>query len=146
MPAVPHLHDIAVHAVDIDELGHVNNATYLTWVQAAVLSHWRALAPREAVAAYRWVAIKHEITYRRPAFLGDVLTATVVLERVRRESAYYETLIHRGSELIAEARSRWCCMDAVTLRPACLPQEIVNSFLSETAVGSTAALATARGR
>lgn len=144
MPAAPHLHDIAVHAADIDELGHVNNATYLTWVQAAVLGHWRALAPLDAVAAYRWVAIKHEIIYRRPAFLGDVLAAAVVLERVRRESAYYETLIHRGSELIAEARSRWCCMDATTLRPARLPQEIVTRFLSEKAADPPAVLAMAR--
>lgn len=120
-------------------MGHVNNATYLTWVQAAVLGHWRTLAPGEAVAAYRWVAIKHEITYRKPAFFGDALAATVFLERVRRESAYYETLIHRGPELIAEARSRWCCIDAATFRPACLPPEVVAGFLSANAGGSPAA-------
>jgi len=127
----PHAHGIAIRPEDIDALGHVNNATYLSWIRAAVLGHWHARALPEAVAAFRWMAVKHEITYRKPAFLGDALVATVVLERVRRESAYYDTLIRRGPELIAEAKSRWCCVDAATLRPARLPQEMVSAFLVE---------------
>jgi acyl-CoA thioester hydrolase len=128
-PGTPHRHRITILPTDIDTLGHVNNAVYLSWVQAAVLGHWHALAPSEAITAFRWIAVKHEITYRKAALLGDGLVATVVLERVRRESAFYETLIHRGAELIAEAKSRWCCVASETLRPARLPDEVVAVFL-----------------
>jgi acyl-CoA thioester hydrolase len=131
LQSASHAHPIEIRPPDIDALGHANNATYLTWVQAAVLSHWHALAPADAIAMFRWVAVKHEITYRKPALLGDSLVATVVLERVQRESAFYDTSIRRGPELVAEARSRWCCVDAATLRPARLPQEVVAAFFRE---------------
>ncbi len=43
--SLPHDHAIAVGADQIDFMGHVNNAHYLSWVQEAVLSHWRHIAP-----------------------------------------------------------------------------------------------------
>ena len=69
--AIPHIYAIGIEPADIDFMGHVNNANYLKWVQAAVIDHWQRLAPAEAVAGHLWVALKHEITYRKPAFLDD---------------------------------------------------------------------------
>src|SRR3546814_3401670 len=74
------------------------------------------------------VALKHEITYRKPAFLEDQIVATVMLEKVQRESAFYETVIKRGEEVLAEVKSRWCCLDANTLRPARLARDVVDRF------------------
>lgn len=126
--SVPHDFAVSIEPADIDFMGHVNNASYLKWVQAAVLSHWRRIAPPDAVAAHLWVALKHEITYRKPAFLEDQIVATVMLEKVQRESAFYETVIKRGEEVLAEVKSRWCCLDANTLRPARLASDIVDRF------------------
>ncbi|MFN9499219.1 MAG: acyl-CoA thioesterase, partial [Erythrobacteraceae bacterium] len=66
MPALPFSYPIKVAVADIDFMGHVNNARYLNWVQDAVLAHWNNLAPEEDVASKAWVALKHEITYRKP--------------------------------------------------------------------------------
>ena len=126
--ATPHLHPIGIVADDIDFMGHVNNARYLTWVQDAVLDHWNSLAPPEAVAKYLWVALKHEITYRKPAFLNDDVFATVVLEKVQGARSFYETLIKRGEEVLAEVKSSWCCIDAETLRPARIAGDIAAKF------------------
>ena len=67
MSAKPFIFPIKVLPDDIDFMGHVNNARYLNWVQEAVLAHWRKLAPAEEIASKAWVALKHEITYRKPA-------------------------------------------------------------------------------
>ena len=115
---LPHYVPIPVDPADIDFMGHVNNASYLKWVQDAVIDHWRALAPADAVAAHLWVALKHEITYRKPAFLEDDVIAQTVLERFNGARAFYSTLIKRGEEVLAEVQSSWCCIDAETLRPA----------------------------
>ena len=131
LPAMPHRFDIGIEPADIDFMGHVNNASYLKWVQSAVLHHWNSWAPPEAIAAHVWVAIKHEITYRRPAFLDDEVVAVVVLERVQRESAFYETVIRRGEEVLAHVKSRWCCLDARTLRPTRLAKDIVDRFFPQ---------------
>ncbi|GGN42380.1 thioesterase [Novosphingobium indicum] len=128
--AIPHRFSIGIDPEDIDFMGHVNNASYLKWVQAAVLDHWRALAPTEAVAQKMWVALKHEITYRKPAFLEDDVIATVLLERVQGARAFYETIIRRGEEVLAEVKSSWCCVDAETLRPARLTRDVIQRFFS----------------
>ncbi|MHA6721078.1 acyl-CoA thioesterase [Sphingomonas sp. RS6] len=126
--AIPFEFRVDVEQSDIDFMGHVNNASYLKWVQAAVVSHWQALAPVEAVAEHLWVALKHEITYRRPAFLDDDVVATVLLEKVQGARAFYETIIRRGSEVLAEVKSSWCCLDAETRRPARLARDVIDHF------------------
>lgn len=128
---LPHFFPIGVDPADIDFMGHVNNASYLNWVQDAVIDHWRSLAPAEAVAGHLWVALKHEITYRRPTFLGDEVIATVLLEKFHGARASYETIIRRGEEVLAEVKSSWCCIDAVTLRPARLARDVIARFFPE---------------
>ncbi len=123
-----HSFRIGIDPADIDFMGHVNNAAYLKWVQAAVVSHWEKLAPAEAVAKHLWVALKHEITYRKPAFLNDEVIAQVVLEKVHGARAFYETLIKRGEEVLAEVKSSWCCLDAETLKPSRIAQDIAAHF------------------
>lgn len=127
--AAPFSYRIAVDPADIDFMGHVNNASYLKWVQDAVIDHWRSLAPPEAVAAHLWVALKHEITYLRPTFLEDTVIAHVILERIHGARAFYQTLIKRGEDVLADVRSSWCCIDAETRRPARLARDLVERFL-----------------
>jgi acyl-CoA thioester hydrolase len=104
-------HPIGIVPADIDHMGHVNNAVYLRWVQEAVIGYWEKVAPAEAVASHLWVALKHEITYRRPAF--------------------FSTVIRRGEEVVAEVKSCWCCLDSATKRPARLAGDVVRRFLPE---------------
>ncbi|WP_267393885.1 thioesterase family protein [Sphingomonas sp. GC_Shp_1] len=126
--AIPHSYPIGIDPADIDFMGHVNNASYLKWVQEAVISHWQRLAPPDAVATHLWVALKHEITYRKPTFLDDEVIATVLLEKVQGARAFYETVIKRGEEVLAEVKSSWCCLDATTHRPARLAANVIERF------------------
>lgn len=125
----PHLVPIVVVPGDIDFMGHVNNAAYLGWVQHAVVDHWRALAPAEAKLRHLWVALKHEITYRRPTFLGDDVIAQVVLEKVHGARAFYATVLKRGEDVLAEVRSTWCSIDVDTHRPLRLARDVIDRFL-----------------
>jgi len=124
-------HPIAGAAADIDHMGHVNNAVYLRWVQEAVVSYWESLAPPEAVARHLWVALKHEITYRRPAFLDDSVAAEVIAERMQGARSFFSTVIKRGEDVLAEVSSAWCCLDAATKRPARLARDVVRRFVPD---------------
>ena len=119
-----HHHAVVPVPEDIDHMGHVNNAVYLRWVQDAVIAHWRAIATPEALARYLWIALRHEINYRRPAFLGDVLDVITTLTDVRGARAYYDTIVKRGAEVLATVHSCWCSLDATTLKPVRLGSEI----------------------
>ena len=89
----------------------------------------KILHQAEALATHLWVALKHEITYRKPAFLEDEVIADVLLEKVQGARAFYTTVIRRGEEVLAEVQSSWCCIDAETLRPMRVAKDIVNQFL-----------------
>jgi len=124
-----HEYRIDITPDDIDHMGHVNNAVYLKWVQAAVVNYWERVAPPEAVAQHLWVALKHEITYRRPAFLDDGVVAQVIAEQAQGARALFSTLIKRGEEVLAEVKSSWCCLDAATKRPARLAKDVIARFV-----------------
>jgi acyl-CoA thioester hydrolase len=116
---------------DIDHMGHVNNSVYLKWVQEAVVRYWEKIAPADAVAGHLWVALKHEINYRRPAFLEDHVVADVIADRMHGARAFFTTIVRRGSEVIAEVKSTWCCLDATTRRPARLKADITDRFIAQ---------------
>ena len=122
-------HTVAIDPSDIDHMGHVNNSVYLKWVQDAVIDYWQNVAPPEAVARHLWVALKHEITYRKPTFLQDVVVAEVIAEKVEGARAFFRKVVRRGEDVLTEIQSCWCCLDAVTKRPVRLAQEIAGRFL-----------------
>ena len=122
---------IGILPADIDHMGHVNNSVYLKWVQDAVVGYWENVAPAEAVASHQWVALKHEISYRRPAFLDDVVVADVIADRVAGARAFFTTIIKRGEEVVAEVQSIWCCLDSASLRPARLAKDVVSRFVPQ---------------
>ena len=122
-------HPIGIRPDDIDHMGHVNNSVYLKWVQDAVVEYWRDVAPPDAVAKHLWVALKHEISYRRPAFLDDAVVADVIADRMQGARAFFTTVIKRGEDVVAEVKSVWCCLDAASQRPARLAKDVIARFV-----------------
>ena len=57
----------------IDELGHVNNAVWVRWVQDIATEHWRAAADASVVDRYVWVVVRHEIDYRGNVGAGETV-------------------------------------------------------------------------
>jgi acyl-CoA thioester hydrolase len=125
--------DLRSLAEDIDHMGHVNNAVYLSWVQDVVVKRWSGMATEAEIAAYLWVALKHEITYRRPAFLGDALRATVVATGFIGAKAMFDTVIRRGDQIVAEVKSVWCALDKATNRPMRVAQDVIRRFIADVA-------------
>ena len=125
-------HAIGILPDDIDHMGHVNNSVYLKWVQEAVIRYWEKVAPSDAVTKHLWVALKHEISYRRPTLLDDIVVADVVADQVQGAKAFFTTVIKRGEVVLVEVNSIWCCLDSASLRPARLAKDIVSRFLPAT--------------
>ncbi len=110
---------ISVQPADIDELGHVNNTVYLRWVQEVATAHWRTLAPLEDQHQIVWIALRHEIDYKTPAFLRDTIilkTCVGTAEGLRFER-HTEILRQADRQLFAQARTLWCPVDPQSGRP-----------------------------
>lgn len=121
---------LAVRPEDIDELGHVNNVTYLRWVQDVAVAHWQAAASAEARARLLWVVVRHEIDYKHPAHLGDVILARTWVGTASRCRFERHTEILRASDrrLLARARTVWCPIDRQTGRPAQVSPDVRARF------------------
>jgi acyl-CoA thioester hydrolase len=115
---------------DIDELGHVNNVVYLRWVQEAAAAHWHHIASAQLHQRYAWVVVRHEIDYLQPAFLYDEIIAyTWVGKHAGAASDRYVQLCNAASgKKLAEAKTTWCLLDAATLRPKRIEEDILSVF------------------
>ena len=125
--------EIAVAEEDIDSLGHVNNVTYLRWVQEVATAHWTSLAPAADQARTLWIVVRHEIDYKQAARLGDTIVARTWVGAATRLKFERFTELRRASDraLLAKALTLWCPVDAQTLRPAAVSDEVRKTFSVE---------------
>jgi acyl-CoA thioester hydrolase len=91
-----HRVDITVRFADTDAMGHVNNAKYLTYCEIARIRYWTDVIG-EPIAlgtegAESLILAEARITYRAPAFHGEVVTVETRATRIGRSSF---TLEHR---------------------------------------------------
>ena len=115
---------------DIDELGHVNNIVYLRWVQEVASTHWAALSNEDINKKYVWVVLRHEIDYLFPALLHNEITVrTWVGKNAGAKSERHTQLYNSATgKKLAEAITTWCLLDAVSMRPKRIEQDILVLF------------------
>ncbi|HJY34746.1 MAG TPA: thioesterase family protein [Vicinamibacterales bacterium] len=92
---------------DCDPLGHVNNAVYLTYLEAARFAWWRNTFGAQGLKEHGFIVARVEIDYRKAALPGDRLLVRLRVEDIGRSSfkVGYEILNARTRELVAEAKS-----------------------------------------
>ena len=129
--------EIAVAPEDIDGLGHVNNVTYVRWVQDVAAAHWKCAAAPQDQERTLWIVLRHEIDYRQPARLGDTVVARTWVGSASRVKFERFTEMRRALDgvVLAAARTLWCSVDARTLRPAAVSGEVRAAFASPSANG-----------
>jgi len=121
---------IRIEYSDIDEVGHVNNVTYVRWVQDAAVAHWKAEAPAGELARLFWVVLRHEIDYKQAALWGDDIVARTWVGKATQFRFERHTEILRASDryLLAQARTIWCPIDIGTRRPTLVSAEVRSRF------------------
>lgn len=115
---------------DIDELGHVNNAVWVRWIQEVATAHWQAIAPAEHRAAYVWVVTRHEIDYRGNLGPGESVTAATWVGTPK--GARFDRHVRFTGEdgrVKVEAVTSWALIDRATGRLLRVRPEIAAPFL-----------------
>ena len=109
----------AAQPSEIDELGHVNNAVYVRWVQDAAVGHWSAVAGPGVPETVIWVCSRHEIDYREQLLEGEEIEIRTWLgERRGARFARHTDIRRRGAARpAAEALTWWVLLDRATGRP-----------------------------
>ncbi len=116
---------------DIDENGHVNNISYLKWVQDVAIAHWSSVATPEMKIQLLWVVSRHEIDYLKSAYLHSKLMAkTWVTEpNGARSDRYVHICDAENDSIFAKIKTTWYLLDAQTKKPKRIDSEIAGVFL-----------------
>lgn len=116
---------------DIDQLGHVNNAVWVQWIQEVAVAHWQAVARPQDRQAYFWVVVRHEIDYLRAAHEGDQVTARTWVGEAPRGARFDRFVEFTGADgkLCVRARTVWAMLDRASGRPLRVPAEVVAPFV-----------------
>jgi len=118
---------------DIDGAGHVNNATYMAYiedcgVQVAAAHGWPM--GRIMDTGFAIVARRYRIDYRQPALLDEELEIATWVSDVKRATAVRHYTITRvaDGELLARAHVLWVWVDLKTGRPIRIPPGFLENF------------------
>jgi acyl-CoA thioester hydrolase len=116
----------------IDELGHVNNAVWVQWIQQVAVAHWEAIADAAHKDAYFWVVVRHEIDYLRAAHEGDVVTARTWVGDAPQGARFDRFVEFTGADgkVCVRAKAQWAIIDKALGRPIRVPPEVVAPFIS----------------
>ena len=114
----------------IDELGHVNNAVWVDWIQQIATAHWNAVAAPEHRQAYAWVVTRHEIDYRGNVGPGESVTAETFIPEGPTGARFDRRVEFRNAagKVIVSARSTWAIIARASGRIVRVPREVAEPF------------------
>lgn len=130
VPAEIYTHHLKVTKEDLDDLDHVNNVVYVQWIQDIAKEHWEVRATEQLKKDFIWVVIRHEIDYKKQAFLGDeILIETYVGETTFVTSERFVNIKNaKSGEVLVAAKSMWCLLDSHTKRPTKITEDLRTVF------------------
>jgi acyl-CoA thioester hydrolase len=116
----------------IDELGHVNNAVWVQWIQQVAVAHWDSVADPAHCDAYYWVVVRHEIDYLRPAHEGDAIHARTWVGEAPKGARFDRLMEFTGPDgkVCVRSRTDWAIIDKALGRPIRVPPEVIAPFVA----------------
>lgn len=117
---------------DIDELGHVNNAVWVRWIQDIATAHWLAIADQAHVEAYIWVVVRHEIDYLGNVGPGETVMARTWIDEPPKGARFdrHVEFVRSDGKIKVRAKTTWAIVDRASGRVLRVPKEVAAPFLA----------------
>ena len=114
----------------IDELGHVNNAVWVDWIQQLATAHWALVAAPEHQAAFIWVVTRHEIDYRGNIGVGESVEAVTWIPSGPTGARFDRRADFCGADgkVLVSSNTTWAMIDRATGRLARVREEVTAPF------------------
>jgi acyl-CoA thioester hydrolase len=117
------VHRERVRFRDLDPMGHVNNAVFLTYMESARTAFLIELGAASGVHDLPIIVARIEIDFRSPAGLGDEVEVGVRAGRFGTKSFDLEYELRAGDRLLAEAKSVCVGYDYATGETVAIPDD-----------------------
>ncbi|TWR31331.1 acyl-CoA thioesterase [Mucilaginibacter pallidiroseus] len=117
---------IAIRFSDIDALGHVNNAVYLTYFETARINYWRDVTNWN-LKETGVVVGRSEITYLKPVKVDDEINCYVRVTRIGNSSFDVMHLLtkqtEKGEEICTTCKTVCISYDYNACKSVPIPKE-----------------------
>ncbi|WP_036385369.1 thioesterase family protein [Muricauda sp. MAR_2010_75] len=125
-----HTETFEVRLQDLDDLNHVNNVRYVEWIQEISKNHWQELTTEEIRKEMVWVVKNHNISYHKSAVLGDTIQMNTYIKSNKGpiSTRVVEIKDNKTGQLLVNAHTEWCLLDAKTFRPKRVPESVQKLF------------------
>jgi acyl-CoA thioester hydrolase len=130
---MPHSFKLRVYYEDTDAGGFVYHANYLRYMERARTEYLAELGVSVAGLHGQgaFLVVTHvDITYRRPAQLGDTLEVTTEFTEARTVKATLRQRVLRGEELLVDALLTFASINRDG-RPLKLPEEMTRQWRND---------------
>lgn len=126
--------DLQVQSGDIDELGHANNAVYVTWLEQCAWRHSQSLGLD--IGDYRrldraMAVLRHEIDYLAAAYQGDLLQLGTWIsesdQRLKMKRNFQLVRPADGTTLL-RAQTTFVCIELSSGKPKRMPPEFIDGY------------------
>jgi len=117
------VHREPVRFRDLDAMGHVNNAVFLTYIESARFAYLLHLGAAETLEDMNIIVARIEIDFRAPVGLGEEVEVSVHASRFGRKSFDLDYVLRVGGTVVAEAKSVLVAYDYGKGQAVELPEE-----------------------
>jgi acyl-CoA thioester hydrolase len=91
--------NLEIRFSDIDQLKHVNNAVYLSYMEQARINYFKAVLDKDVKWSEKGIILaKAEINYLIPLFLEDKVVVETRINRIGTKSFDIEYLIYKQKD------------------------------------------------
>ncbi len=114
--------EIQIRYVDLDSLGHVNTANYLSYFEIARVSQFEELLGENWDWVHEgFILAKTEVEFLRSLKLKDRPTVSIITESIGNKSFVLSYEIKVGDELCAKGDSTLVCFNSATNETISIP-------------------------
>lgn len=129
-----YIKEIKIPKDAIDENGHVNNVSYVQWMQDIAVEHYSSIGGIEAQGNdSTWVVREHRVEYLLPAFENEEIEIHTWVENMRRVRSLrkYEFIRKSDKKVLVRGETDWVFVDTQSGRPRAVLESVINVFTNK---------------
>jgi acyl-CoA thioester hydrolase len=115
------VHKETVRFRDLDPMGHVNNAVFLTYIESARFAFLKHIGAAPTLEDMDLIVARVEIDFRAPVRLGDEIEISAHVTRFGEKSFDLEHELRADGNTVAEAKTVLVTYDYSKREPVPIP-------------------------
>ena len=120
---------IQIRFSDIDVMGHVNNATYLSYFEYTRMYYFEKLVGLK----WNWseqgiLLVRNEVEYLKPILLNDKPVIEMSIGDIGNKSFTFHYEVRVNNKIYTKALSKLVCYNARERKSTLIPEKMLKSF------------------